>query len=158
MTEKPLLLLNIVLSNLISKLKVFIGKLEKIRSNRISLEVIRVVHSFEPKATPLIKKVILDEQSGYKFERDTNDELYFSLTTITTQIKEGLIKGAKLITLEGEKNFRLIHQDLKKWLKKEAGLSQDQKKTYEKQVDKLIKDYQEKLLEAEKKKARELSS
>ncbi|CAI2192175.1 14140_t:CDS:1, partial [Funneliformis geosporum] len=116
------------------------------------------VHSFEPKAIPLIKKVILEEQLGYKFERNTNDELYFSLTAITTQSKEKLIKEARLITLEGEKNFRLIHQDLKKWLKKEAGLSQDQKKSYEKQADKLTKDYQEKLLEAEKKKARELSS
>jgi ribosome recycling factor len=117
-----------------------------------------VVHSFEPKTTPLISKAILDSQLGYKVERSTKDETYFSLAPITTQIKERLIKEAGSITLEGEKNFRLIHQDIKKWLKKETGLSQDQKRSYEKQTDKLIKDYQEKLIAAEKKKAHELSS
>ena len=167
------------------ELKVFIGKLEKIRSNRISLEAIRglmvnyqgekkplksvanlrispnhelVIHSFDPKTTPLISKTILDSQLGYKVERSTKDEVYLTLTPITTQIKEKLIKEAKLITEEGKKNFRLIHQDIKNWLKKENSLSQDQKKSYEKQGDKLVKDYQEKLIAAEEKKIKELSS
>ena len=167
------------------ELEVFVGKLERIRSNRISLEAIRglmvnyqgekkplkavanlrispnhelVIHSFEPKMTPLISKTILDNQLGYKVERSTKEETYFALTPITTQIKEKLIKEVKSFTEEGKKNFRLIHQDIKNWLKKENSLSQDQKKSYEKQGDKLVKDYQEKLIEAEEKKIKELSS
>ena len=101
------------------ELKVFIGKIERIRSNRISLEAIRglminyqgekkplkavanlrispnhelVAHAFETKMIPLISKVILDNQLGYKVERSTKEEVYFTLTPITTQIKEKLIK------------------------------------------------------------------
>lgn len=167
------------------ELKVFVGKLEKIRSNRISLEAIRglmvnyqgerkplkaianlrispnhelVIHAFEPKTMPLISKAILDNQLGYKVERSTRDEVYFTLTPITKEIKERMIKEVKIITEEGKKNFRLIHQEIKNWLKKETSLSQDQKKSYEKQGDKLVKDYQEKLIEAEGKKIHELSS
>ena len=167
------------------ELEVFIGKLERIRGNRISLEAIRglmvnyqnerkplkaianlrispnyelVARAFEPKMTPVISKTILDNQLGYKVERSTKEEVAFTLTPITTQIKEKLIKEVKLITEEGKKSFRLVHQDLKNWTKKESHLSQDQKKNYEKQADKLVKDYQDKLVAAEEKKIKELSS
>lgn len=173
------------IEHLEKELKVFIGKLERIRSNRISLEAIRglmvnyqnerkplktianlrispnhelIARAFEPKMTPLISKTILDNQLGYKVERSTKEEVYFTLTPITTQIKEKLIKEVKLITEEGKKTFRLVHQDLKNWVKKEPRLSQDQKKSYEKQADKLVKDYQDKLLTAEEKKIKELNS
>ena len=163
----------------------FISKLEKIRSNRISLEVVRglmvncqgerkplkaianlrisanhelVVRAFEPKMLSLIEKTILDNQLGYGVERRTKEEIYFTLAPITTEIKEKLIREVKLVAEEGKKNFRLIHQDLKKWLKKESHLSQDQKKAYEKQADKLDKDYQDKLMAAEGKKNKELNS
>ena len=131
------------IEHLEKELKVFVGKLERIRSNRISLEVIRgimvnyrgerkplktmanlrispnhelVVRAFEPKMAPLISKAILDSQLGYqeKRERSTEEEVFFTLSLITKEIKDKLIKEVKLITEEGKKNFRLIHQDLKK--------------------------------------------
>src|SRR3954467_879492 len=122
------------------ELTIFISKLERIRSNRISLEAIRglmvtyqnerkplkaianlrispnhelIVRAFEAKMTPLISKAILDNQLGYKVERSTKEEVCFALTPITTQIKEKLVKEVKLITEEGKKSFRLVHQDLK---------------------------------------------
>ncbi|CAG8447551.1 11315_t:CDS:2 [Racocetra fulgida] len=167
------------------ELTIFVGKLERIRSNRISLEAIRgliincqgekkplkaignlrispahelVVRAFEPKFIPLISKTILDKQLGYKLERSTKEEVYFTLTPFTKEIKERLITEVKLITEEGKKEFRLIHQEIKNWLKKTSNLSQDQKKNYEKQGDKLVKDYQDKLLGAEEKKIKELNS
>ena len=169
------------------ELAVFVSKLERIRSNRISLETIRglmvncpgekkplktianlrispnhelIVRVFEPKMAPLISKTILGSQLGYQENREksTEEEVFFTLALITKEIKDKLIKEVKLITEEGKKNFRLIHQDLKKWLKKEPHLSQDQKKAYEKQADKLDKDYQDKLLAAGEKKIKELSS
>jgi len=132
--------------------------LKAVANLRISSNHELVIHSFDPKTTPLISKTILDNQLGYKVERSTKDEIYFTLTPITTQIKEKLIKEVKFLTEEGKKNFRLIHQELKNWLKKELHLSQDQKKSYEKQADKLVKEYQDKLLSAEEKKIKELSS
>jgi len=132
--------------------------LKAIANLKISSNHELVARSFEPKMTPLISKTILDSQLGYKVERSTKEEVYLTLTPITTQIKEKLIKEVKLITEEGKKTFRLIHQDLKNWLKKETNLSQDQKKNYEKQADKLAKDYQDKLVTAEEKKIKELSS
>lgn len=167
------------------ELAIFIGKLERIRSNRISLEAIRglmvsyqnerkplkaianlrispnhelIARAFEAKMTPLISKAILDNQLGYKVERSSKEEVAFTLTPITTQIKAELVKKVKLITEEGKKNFRLIHQELKNWLKKEPHFSEDQKKAYKEQADKLVKDYQDKLLVAEEKKIKELSS
>ncbi|CAG8547076.1 39219_t:CDS:2 [Gigaspora margarita] len=154
----PLYIIEVIrqkkIEHLEKELKVFISKLERIRSNRISLEAIRglmvnyqnerkplktianlrispnhelIARAFEPKMTPLISKTILENQLGYKVERSTKEEVYFTLTPITTQIKEKLIK-------------------------------EDQKKGYEKQADKLVKDYQDKLLTAEEKKTKELNS
>jgi ribosome recycling factor len=95
---------------------------------------------------------------GYKVERSTKEEVVFTLTPITKEIKGRLIKEVKLVAEEGKKNFRLIHQDLKKAIKEDRNLSQDQKKSSEKQADKLVKDYQDKLLLAEEKKIKTLSS
>ncbi|CFW92935.1 Putative ribosome-recycling factor [endosymbiont DhMRE of Dentiscutata heterogama] len=167
------------------ELTIFVGKLERIRSNQISLELLKgliisygkgkkplkeiaslrispnnelVVRSFEPGITSLISKTILDKKLGYKVERITKEEVYFTLTSIATEDKEKLIKEVKLITEGGKKEFRIIHQEMKNWLKKASGLSQDQKKNYEKQSDELVKDYQNKLLKAEEKKIKELNS
>ena len=173
------------IEHLEKELAVFIGKLERIRSNRISLEAIRglmvncpgekkplksiaslrispshelVIQAFESKLLPVITKTVLESQLGYKLERSSKEEAAFILAPLTKEIREKLIRDTKIITEEGRKNFRLIHQDLKKWLKKEKNLSQDQKKAYEKQADKLDKEYQDKLLTAETKKVQELNS
>jgi ribosome recycling factor len=132
--------------------------LKSVANLRISPSHELVVHCFEPKMTSLISKTILDNQLGYKVERSTKDEVYFTLTPITKENKEKLIKEVKSITEDGKKFFRIIHQELKNWLKKESRLSQDQKKGYEKQADKLVKDYQDKLIAAEEKKVKELTS
>ncbi|CAI2162081.1 11683_t:CDS:2 [Funneliformis geosporum] len=161
------------------RLQIFTSELEKIRSNRISLELIGglmveyqgekkmikslaslrvspshelIVRAFDSKLVPLISKVILNNQLGYKVERSTKEEIYFTLLPTTAEIREGLIRNVKMITEEGKKSFRLIHQDIKKSLKEDKGLSQDQKRSYEKQSDKLIKDYQDRLVLAEEKK------
>ncbi|CAG8769532.1 10049_t:CDS:1, partial [Ambispora leptoticha] len=81
--------------------------LKAVANLRISPNHELVAHAFETKMIPLISKVILDNQLGYKVERSTKEEVYFTLTPITTQIKEKLIKEVKLITEEGKKNFRL---------------------------------------------------
>ncbi|WNE40326.1 MAG: Ribosome-recycling factor [Mycoplasmataceae bacterium] len=172
-------------SQLTKELEFFISKLDKIRSNQISLESISnlmvnlqgekkplkavassrissnhelIIKAFEVKSIPAISKTILDNQLGYKLERSTKEEAIFTLTPITKEIKERLIKEVKLVAEEGKKSFRLIHQDLKKALKEDRSLSQDQKKNCEKQTDKLIKDYQDKFLIAEEKKIKSLSS
>jgi ribosome recycling factor len=72
-----------------------------------------VIRAFETKMMPLINKTILDKQLGYKVERSNKEETYFTLTPITKEIKEKLIKEVKSITEDGKKNFRIIHQELK---------------------------------------------
>src|SRR5205823_5094664 len=99
----------------------------------------------------------LDYQLGYKQEKSTKKEVAFTLSPMTKEIREKLVREVKLITEEGKKSFRLIHQGIKNTLKKEKNLSQDQKRNYEKQGDKLVKDYQDKLLAAEQKKVQELN-
>lgn len=158
--------------------------MEKIRSNQISLELIRgltinyqgekkpiktvanlrisanhelVISAFEPKLIPIITKTVLDYQLGYKQEKSTKEEVIFTLSPMTREIREKLVREVKLIIEEGKKAFRLIHQVIKNTLKKDKNLSQDQKRNYEKQGDKLVKDYQDKLLAAEQRKVQELS-
>jgi ribosome recycling factor len=46
-------------------------------------------------------------------EKSTKEETYFTLTPITKEIKNELIKEVKLITEAGKKSFRLIHQEIK---------------------------------------------
>ena len=165
-------------------LLVYFGKLEKIRSNRISLEIIRgltidyrgqkkplktlanlsisanhelVIRVFEPKLAPSITKKILDEQLGYKLERSNKGEIYFSLLPITKEIRTKLIHNVKEITEEGKASFRRVRQEVRDLIKKNSSFSQDQKRNYENQTDKLIKDYQDKLVAAEEKKIRELN-
>ena len=168
------------------KLKFFIGELEKIRSNRISLEIIRdlivnyqggkkplksvanvrispnyelVVRSFEPKAISSVKKAILDSQLGYNFERDTKDgDCFFTLVPITTQIKDRLIKEAGSIAEEGKVALNLVRQKIRDLVKKNKDFSQDERRNYENQIDKLKKDYEDKLNAAKEKKIKELSS
>jgi ribosome recycling factor len=167
------------------ELQAFISKLEKVRSNRISLELVGglrveyhgekkmikslaslrvspsnelIVRAFDSKVVPLISKIVLDSQLGYKVERSAKEEVYFTLLPMTAEIRERLIKNVKTIIEEGKKSLRLIHQDIKKSLKEDKSLSQDQKRNYEKQGDKLVKDYQDKLISAEEKKIRELNS
>jgi ribosome recycling factor len=174
------------IEHLEKELRVFVDKLEKIRSNRISVEVIGgliinyrgekktiksvaksitispnhelVIRASEPKTIPSIINTILDSQLGYNLERSNKEEAIFSLSLLTQEIKERLKQEVREIVEKGKINFRLIHQEIKNILKKESNLSRDQKRNYEKQGDKLVKDYQDKLLIAEKKKIQELSS
>ena len=166
------------------ELKIFVNKLDIIRSNRISLEAIRglvvdyqgekkpiksianlkispshelVIRAFEPKLTPLITKTVLDNQLGYKLERNTKEEVYFTLSPITREIKERLIKDVKVTAEEGKASIRRIRQDFRDLVKKDQKFSQDQKRNYETQIDKIVKDYQDKIIMSEEKKIRELS-
>jgi len=112
---------------------------------------------FEPKLAPSITKKILDEQLGYKLERSNKGEIYFSLLPITKEIRTKLIHNVKEITEEGKASFRRVRQEVRDLIKKNSSFSQDQKRNYENQTDKLIKDYQDKLVAAEEKKIRELN-
>lgn len=167
------------------ELNFFVDKLDRIRSNQISLKTIQetivdyknekktlkrladswissnyelVIKAFEPKTIPLITRAILNNQLGYKIENKKAEggEIWFTLAPINKEKKVELIKKVKLTTEESKKSLHFIRQELKKWLKSALGLSQDQKKTYEKQIDELGKKYQNKLLEIEKKKVDQL--
>jgi len=166
------------------ELSIFRGKLEKIRSNRVSLEAIReliidnrgqkrplkslaslsisanyeiVIRVFEPKSAPLITKKILDEELGYKLERSSGAEIYFSLLPLTKEIRTKLIQNTKKIVEEGKAVFRQIRQEIRNSIKKNNSFSQDQKKNYESQTDKLIQDYHNKLVSSEEKKIQQLN-
>ena len=127
-------------------------------SLRISPSHELVIRAFDSKLVSLIAKTVLESQLGYKVERSTKEEAYFTLLPMTREIRERLVRDVKMITEEGKKFFRLIHQDIKNFLKKDKSLSQDQKRDYERQGDKLVKGYQDKLVSAEEKKICELNS
>ena len=164
-------------------LRLFLGKLEKIRSNRISLEIIRglvinyegqnstlkslanlstsssrelVVQAFEPKAVSAIIKKILDEQIGYKLERSNGKEICFSLLPMTEETRKKLIKNVEEITEEGKIALRPIREKIRNLIKS-SSFSLDEKKRYEIETDNLIKYYQNRLVSAKDKKTQELS-
>src|SRR6185312_2357559 len=114
------------------EVKIFAGKMDKIRSNHISIEVIRglvvgdrverkpiksmatllissrpelVVRAFDPVTLPLIPAPILNNQLGYKLERSVREEAYFTLLPITSENRERLIKEVKNITEERKKKL-----------------------------------------------------
>ncbi|CAG8789971.1 1964_t:CDS:2, partial [Racocetra fulgida] len=172
------------------ELEIFVGKLERIRSNQISLETIRgltiiyqgerkplktisslrispsnelVIRAFEPQLTSLITEPV--RKMGYKLEGITKNEAYFTLLS-SGESREKLTRDVKSITEEGKVAFRQVRQAFREKIgvlaqgksdkRGELRISADQKRKYEIEMEKLVKDYQEKLIRAEEKKIREL--
>jgi ribosome recycling factor len=132
--------------------------IKSVANLRISSSHELVIQPFEPKLIPLIVKTILDNQLGYKVERSTKEEVYLVLSPITKEIREKLVQEVRVITEEGKAAFRRTRQEFRDWVKKDKNISQDQKKNYETQIDKIVKDYQDKIIVIEEKKIKELSS
>ncbi|CAG8799978.1 7951_t:CDS:2 [Cetraspora pellucida] len=130
------------------ELEIFVGKLERIRSNQISLETIRgltisyqgekkplktisslrvspsnelIIRVFEPQLTSLIVEPV--RKMGYKLEGITKNEAYFTLLS-SGESREKLIRDVKSITEEGKVAFRQVRQALRE---KIWGLSPRQK-------------------------------
>ena len=88
--------------------------IKAIASLRISPSHELIIQAFESKTIPTITKAVLENQLGYKLERSNKEEVAFTLLPLTKEVREKLIRDTKMITEEGKKFFRLIHQDLKK--------------------------------------------
>lgn len=168
------------------ELSIFAGKLEKIRGNRINLELVReltlnykgenkpfkaaasfriqegalVVSNFEPKLHSLIKNTILENRSEYRLdsEKSTPNELYFTLALMTKEIREKLVREVNLIANAGNVEIRKVRENFRKETKREKSFSQDQVRKYEKQIDELTKEFEKKLTSLEEKKIKELRS
>jgi ribosome recycling factor len=124
------------------KLQEFISKLEKIRSNRIVLEIVEkeinlkltgekkssktvanlnispnhelVISGFEPKKSSLITDAVLELGYDKVGEKSTKEKLYFTLSVMTAEKRDKYIKDAERIYEKGKEVFRQTHQDLKK--------------------------------------------
>jgi ribosome recycling factor len=72
------------------------------------------------------------------------------------ETREKLIRDVRTITEEGKIALRRVRQEIRDLIKKNSSFSQDQKRNYEIQTDRIIKDYQDKLTTAEGKKIQEL--
>jgi len=160
----------------------FIEKLNKIRGNVISVELIRdiktsdnrsiktlaslrvisarefVLKPFNAKDLSLIIKAVSNSQLGYNLERYTAEEAFFSLSLLTGEIRNNIIKDINNVANDSKKTLRMIHQDLKTFLKNNKQFSQDQKKAQEKHLEKQIKIYQDKITEAEEKKIKSINN
>jgi ribosome recycling factor len=168
-------------------LNIFAGKLEKIRSNRINLELVRelilnhkgenkplkavanfrispqaelVVANFEPKLHSLIKNTILENRSEYRLdsEKSTPSELYFILALMTKEIREKLIREVNSVANAGNIEIRKVRENFRKEIKRGKDFSQDQVRKYEKEIDELTKEYEKKLVGLEERKVKELKS
>jgi len=167
------------------ELSIFAGKLEKIRSNRINLEVVRelilnykgenkplkaaanfwispqaelVISNFEPKLHSLIKNTILENRPEYRLdsEKSTPNELYFVLALMTKEIRDKLVREVNSIANAGNVEIRKVRENFRKEIKREKNFSQDQVRKYEKEIDELTKGYEKKLVVLEEKKIKEL--
>jgi ribosome recycling factor len=162
------------------------GKLDKIRGNRINLEVVRelilsykgenkpikavaslrispqhelVISNFEPKLYSLIKNKVLEDRSEYQLAgKSTPTELYFTLALMTKEIRDKLVREVKSIANAGNVELRKVRENFRKEIKKEKNFSQDQIRQYERQIDELTKEYEKKFTALEEKKIKELSA
>ena len=161
--------------------------MEKVRGNRINLEVVQglilnnkgvnkplkvvanfrispqaelVVSNFEPKLYSLIKNTILENRPEYRLdsEKSTPKELYFVLALMTKEIREKLVREVNSIANAGNVEIRKVRENFRKEIKREKSFSQDQVRKYEKEVDELTKEYEKKLSTLEEKKVKELKS
>ena len=117
-----------------------------------------MIEIFEPKALPSIEREIINSQLGYKLEKKDKKELIFSLLPITTEIKKTLIERAKKIFQEGLIDLSIFHQKLRTWLRRnQEPISKDQKKIFEREIDKITGEYKKKLTSELEKKTTELT-
>jgi ribosome recycling factor len=123
---------------------------------RISSNHELILRVFESKLLSRVIKAILSD-GQLKQERTTKDEVYFTLLPMTREIKDRLIKEVELIAEKGRVALNLVRQEIRDLVKKNKNFSQDQKRNYENQIDKLKKDYEDKLNVAKEKKIKELS-
>jgi ribosome recycling factor len=157
----------------------FLEKLEKVRSNRISLDVIGglsviyqqkkyllksicnlninnlhqlIIKVDQSVFLPLILQTIINNNLGLRLIKNDKKEAVFSLDIITEEIKDNLVKIIKTNTDNCKINFRKIRDEIRSSIKKEKSFSQNQKDIYEKQINQLFSEYQEKIVLAEKNK------
>ncbi|CAI2161891.1 5545_t:CDS:1 [Funneliformis geosporum] len=130
--------------------------LKAISNLRVSANHELVIHAFEPKLLPPIINA-LNQLGGYKLERSTSDEAYFSLLLMTRETKDKFIREVKVIGVEAKVALNLVRQEIRDLVKKNKEFSQDQKRNYENQIDKITKIYQDKINAAEEKKIQELN-
>ncbi|MCE8168499.1 MAG: ribosome-recycling factor, partial [Candidatus Moeniiplasma glomeromycotorum] len=121
-----------------------------------------VVSNYESKMTSLIKNAILNNSLGYEFEmmdeKNNSNQLYFTLSVMTKEKRDRFIQQVEEIAKKGLVALRQVRENFRNLVKKEKNFSQDQKRNYEGQIDKLTKDYENKLMEVEKKKIKNLNS
>lgn len=124
-----------------------------------------VVSNYETKMVSLIKNAILGNSLGYEFEmaeksgeKNNSNQLYFTLAIMTKEKRDRFIQQVEEIVKKGLIALRQVRENFRNLVKKDKNLSQDQKRNYENQIDKLTKDYENKLMEVEKKKVKELNS
>ena len=171
------------IDSLEKELLFFIGKLDKVRSNKISLDVIRgltinqrgkniaiknicdlsinenyqlAIEVENSQDLPLIIKKITNSNLGLNLVKNNKQNAYFSLNVITDEIKENLIKEVKNVANECRISFRNIREQSRSLIKKEKSFSENQKKIYEKDLEKIINDFQKEISAAEQKKVSEL--
>jgi len=157
--------------------------LNKIRSNKISLNSIKSINlegdniqklailKISPKHEIIIKpfnsnlklcqiiaKKVLDEQLGYKVESIKKDEIIFSLSLMTKEIRNKLVKDIEKITISEEAKIRVVRNELRNYLKKNTKkFSQNEKNKKEKEIEEMIKKYQEIISNLKKQKILELT-
>lgn len=158
--------------------------LKKVRSNKISLEVVEellvekqgkkqkikqlaalrinqekkqlVIHAFEPKEIRAIEKAVSDSQLGYQQVKMEKDEIYFSLAPMTGNVRDQLNKKVKEMVEQGKTDLNLSRGKVFKELKKKEP-SQNNQKLAEKEIEKIKKEYLKKIQELQAKKEKELT-
>jgi len=164
-------------------LKRLSGNLSKIRSNRISLEMIGdllvdyqgkkrrikdlsslransqrelIIQFSDQKMSSIISKAVLNAQLGYHQSKSTGNEIYFSLLPLTEEIRNDLIEKVKKTTETSKVDLRNSRQKIRDKIKKSKEISQNEQKMVEGEVEKINKKYLQEIEELGKKKIQEL--
>lgn len=171
--------------NILEKeLSFFSEKINKIRSDRFSIEAIKgivfnnnkkkipikqlcnfyidqktnqlVVTPDDPANLNLIVKLISDSNLGLRAINKTKKDCCFILDIITEEKKKELIKEIKLVVEQFKGVSRKIRDDFKNILRKNKKVSEDQKKNYEKKMERYVEECYKKIFTLENKKILEL--
>lgn len=140
---------------------VYQGKKEKIRNLvalRLNLRGKLIVQVFEIKKVQLIKEAILGSKQGFqqtnedRAETKEKNELCFSLTPVTGEIRRQLVKEANKIVEEGKIRLQKTRREI---LQK---ASFNEKKQAEKEVDRVKDKYLLEIQKLQKEKEKELGA
>ncbi|HXN54479.1 MAG TPA: ribosome recycling factor [Mycoplasmatales bacterium] len=115
-----------------------------------------IIEPFNDKDINSIIKSVLESNLGYKLDKTTKNQIYFSLLPFNEETKKKIILDIKKKLENAKVSIRQTRQKFITSIKKLTSLSSDEEKNEKNKLEKLVKDFEKKLVNIYECKSKEI--